>query len=189
MPLEITFTLSDRDLEQLREIVIEARERKQEKKTPEEIEVAARALIQEAQKDELPEFVLARMKKLDVVMDMINDEEWQLEDAERHQVFGALSYLCDPEGLIPDHIPGLGFLDDAIYVEVVVRELHNEISLYEEFCEFRHAEEAKRETRGENIKVGREEWLAEKRVALHAAMRKRRSLAEVTGEWRSRLWD
>ena len=30
-------------------------------------------------------------------------------------ILGALVYFCDPEDLIPDNIPGLGYLDDAIY--------------------------------------------------------------------------
>ena len=65
-------------------------------------------------------------------------------------------------------------------------ELRNEISLYEEFCTFRDAEEARRKAQGEDVKIGREEWLADKRESLHAKMRKRR-VAEG-GRWRMRLW-
>lgn len=188
MPLEIKFTLSDDDLKLFQEYVDSAREADDDRQTPEQIEAAAIALLDDVQKGELPEFVAQHMRKLTVVIDMINDEEWQLSDEERKTVLGALAYLCDPEDLIPDHIPVLGFLDDAIYAEMVLSELRNEISLFEEFCAFRTAEESRRNADGEDVRVGREDWLREKRAALHATMRKRRKARGGHGGWRMRLW-
>ncbi len=175
MPLDITFTLSDSDLEHFQTIVDQARENIDGEQKAEQIEAAARQLIDNARDGELPEFIAERVEQLDVVLRMINDDEWQLNDQERTAILHALAYFCEPQDIIPDHIPGLGFLDDAIYVEVVLDELSNEIHLYREFCTFREAEESRRKARGEDVKVGREEWLADKRAALHAKMRKRRS--------------
>ena len=163
MPLDITFTLSDDDLERFQAIVDKARPAVEDDAAAEHIEQAARDLLGQTREAELPE-------------------------DERRRVLSALAYLSDPEDLIPDHIPGLGFLDDAIYAEIVLRGLRNEITLYEEFCAFREAEEARRKARGEDIKVGRDEWLADKRAALHARMRKRRVAEGGRGLWRMRLW-
>lgn len=186
MPLDITFTLSDQDLEHFQAIVDKAKSAMEGGESNASIEAAARTLIADAQSTDLPEFIADRLSKLELVINMVSDQEWQLSEAERNRVLGALVYFCDPEDLIPDHIPGLGFLDDAIYVEIVIRELAAEIESYEEFCEFRDAEEARRKARGEDPHVEREEWLADKRAALHARMRKRRLGGPGGGGWRLR---
>ena len=45
--------------------------------------------------------------------------------------------MCDPEDIIPDDIPGIGMLDDAVMIELVFRELRHEIEAYEDFCAWR----------------------------------------------------
>jgi uncharacterized membrane protein YkvA (DUF1232 family) len=187
MPLDITFTLSDQDLEHFQNIVDKAKSAMASTESAEQIEAAARQLITDAKSTDLPEFIGDRLSKLEVVINMVSDDEWQLSDEERKRVLGALVYFCDPEDLIPDHIPGLGFLDDAIYVELVIRELKSEIDAFEEFCDFRSAEEKRRADKGLDPKVEREEWLADKRATLQSKMRKRRSSRMGGGSgWRMR---
>ena len=184
MPLDITFTLSDQDLDHFQSIVNKAKSAMEGGQNAEAIESAARQLVNDARSDQLPEFISDRLEKLEVIIDMVADDEWQLSDEDRNRVLGALIYFCDPEDIIPDSIPGLGFLDDAIYVELIIRELKAEIESYEEFCNFRGAEEARRKERGLDPHVQREEWLADKRASLHAKMRKRRSGASSPSGWR-----
>lgn len=184
MPLDITFTLSDQDLDHFQSIVNKAKSAMEDTHTAEAIESAARQLITDAKSGELPDFIGSRLEKLEVVINMVGDDEWQLSDEDRSRVLRALVYFCDPEDLIPDHIPGLGFLDDAIYVELIIRELKNEIETYEEFCQFRTAEEARRKKAGEDPHVEREQWLADKRAALHSRMRKRRGSDSAGVGWR-----
>jgi uncharacterized membrane protein YkvA (DUF1232 family) len=186
MPLDITFTLSDQDLDHFQGIVDKAKTVVEGGETTASIEAAARQLIDDARSSELPEFISSRLTKLEDVINMVRDEEWQLSEEERNRVLGALVYFCDPEDLIPDHVPGLGFLDDAIYVEIVLRELAAEIESYEEFCTFRVAEEARRKEAGEDPYVEREQWLSDKRATLHARMRKRRRGVSGGGGWRLR---
>jgi uncharacterized membrane protein YkvA (DUF1232 family) len=88
------------------------------------------------------------------------------------RVLTALAYFADPADLIPDHVPGLGFMDDAIMVELVTRELKHELDAYRDFCGFREREEA-RHGKGK-IKIDRPAFLEEKRRALFDRMRDRR---------------
>jgi len=184
MPLDISFTLSDADLNHFQKCVDKAKSILEDDHDDDAIEAAARQLIKDARTGELPDFIGERIAKLEIIINMISDEEWQLADDDRERVLGALVYFCNPEDLIPDHIPGLGFLDDAIYVELIIRELQNEIESYEEFSAYRVAEEARRKENGLNPHVEREEWLADKRATLHARMRKRRSGRSDNKSWR-----
>jgi uncharacterized membrane protein YkvA (DUF1232 family) len=188
MPLDITFTLSDDDLEHFQEIVDRAKLAMGEGQQPEQVEAAARKMIEAAKSAELPDFIAKRLFKLETVINMVTDEEWRLSEEERNRIRGALIYFTNPEDLIPDHIPGLGYLDDAIYVELIIRELKNEIDHYEEFCLFRSNEERKQIAEGKDPHVDRELWLAEKRSALHSRMRRyrRRRMGEDSSSWRFR---
>jgi uncharacterized membrane protein YkvA (DUF1232 family) len=83
-----------------------------------------------------PDYVRERIEKLSVLVRMLEDQRWQLTGRDRARVLNVLAYFVDPDDLIPDRIPGLGYLDDAIMVELVLQELCREIEAYDKFCEF-----------------------------------------------------
>ena len=187
MPLDITFTLSDRDLERFKAIVDKARVSSPDTQSKADIEKAAYKIVDVAMNSDLPDFIAQRLLQLKVLLEMMKDEEWKLSDADQERVMSALSYFADPIDLIPDHIPGIGLLDDAIYAEIVIRELTIEIKMYQEFCQFRIAEENRRRNLGLDLHVGREDWIADKRAVLHSRMRERRRLRTGGRGWRLRL--
>ncbi len=139
----------------------------------EEILSAATGLLEEVRTAKVPDFIGQRLEKLETMISMVTDPEWQLPEKETTRALNALAYFGEPEDLIPDHIPGLGFLDDAIMVELVVRELKHEIEAYEDFCRFRDREEARR-TDTDAADLTREAWLTTRRQELHSRMRRRR---------------
>ena len=86
---------------------------------------------------DLPDFVIERLEKLETLLAMVMDHQWPLTDEERSPVLSGLAYLCDPEDLIPDDIPGIGMLDDAVMIELVFRELRHELEAYADFLAYR----------------------------------------------------
>jgi uncharacterized membrane protein YkvA (DUF1232 family) len=173
MSLRVTFELRDSDLSHFRKIMREAREVAAEH-SPEEVLASAHGLLASVEKVELPDFVRGRLERIKILIDMLEDEEWQLPREETDRVMNALAYFAEPEDLIPDHVPGLGFLDDAIMVELVCREFRFEIEAYSRFCRMRKAEE-ERGAKGKLAdKDAREQWLREYRKQLHGWMRERR---------------
>ena len=64
---------------------------------------------------------------------MLEDGEWALPDDDRLRVLDALAYVADAHDLVPDSVPVLGLVDDAIMLELVLRELQHELDGYEEF--------------------------------------------------------
>lgn len=185
MSFVIHFELSDQDLEHFQSAMQAARETASGK-TAEDIIASAGNLLVEAQKTKVPDFISERLLQLDMLIAMVRDEGWALGEEDRQRVLSALVYFADPTDAIPDHVPVLGFLDDAIMIELCVRELGPEIEAYDEFCEYREREAGRR---GEDpASVGRADWLESRREELQDRMHRRRDRGFGSGYGRSSGW-
>ena len=171
MPLKVTFELSDRDLHYFRDMMSEVADRCSHF-SGEQIIANASATLGGMDED-APEFIRLRAVKLRSMIEMLEDEEWNLEGTDRDRVIKALSYFAEPHDLIPDAVPGIGFLDDAIMVELVVRELVHELDAYDDFCRFRSQKDKVLRATGQGA-THREEWLDARRKQLQARMNRRR---------------
>ncbi|PZO09902.1 MAG: hypothetical protein DCF27_04690 [Lysobacteraceae bacterium] len=172
MPLAISFELSDRDLAHFTQALESARA-SAGSKTTEEIISAASALLIEAGKVEVPDFIAERLDRLDALIAMATDEGWHLSEEDRQRVLSALVYFADPKDVIPDSVPVLGYFDDAIAIEMCVKELKHEIEAYDEFCEYR---QNGADHRGiDPSTLGRADWLEARRDELVDRMHRRRN--------------
>jgi uncharacterized membrane protein YkvA (DUF1232 family) len=170
MGLRVTFDLTDDDLKHFRLIMQQARSTAA-RIAPEDIVAAAEELLTSIGPADAPGFIVERLQKLRLLIDMLSDLEWRLPHREASRVLNALAYFAEPEDLIPDHIPGLGFLDDAIMVELIARELRHEIEAYQDFCVYR---QRVRDESGKRVRVSREQWLENRRSELQKRMRRRK---------------
>ena len=130
--MRISFELSERDVEHLRRMMRRVGAAAGGKPR-EAILGAARAMAEEVRKFRPPEYVLERASWLIDLIDMLEDGVWHVPERVERRILNLLAYFSNPDDLIGDSIPGLGFLDDAILVELVYRELRHEIEGYRDW--------------------------------------------------------
>src|ERR1044072_939935 len=158
MPLKIVLELSDDDLGYYRR-VMEDVWKKNSKRNEKDLVDGARRLLKQATKVKgAPEYIQARMVDLGVLIDLLDDAEWPLSGDNRKRIVSAVGYFAIAKDMIPDKIPGIGFLDDAIMAELTLEALKHDLEGYRDFCKYRDNEEKLRGT-----KVNREDWLEAKR--------------------------
>lgn len=169
--MKISFELSELDLQHFREVMARAREANSHLSTEQIVDHASK-LLEQINASEASNFIRNRTNILETLIGMVVDKGWGMAKEDLKRVVEALSYFSESEDLIPDDIPGLGFLDDAIMIELVARELQHEIQAYRDFVVYRAAESSRK---GEDASgLERADWLEERRQQLHSRMRRRR---------------
>lgn len=138
-----------------------------------------------------PRYVREQMQRVQHLIMMLEDEVWALPMPERGYVLKVLAYVADPDDMIPDHIEVIGLLDDAIMLQLLMRDLHHVLPAWRDFCRSRIT--LGTATLHRQAHMRRAARLARRRVALLARMRRRavrnathakRSTADdVRGKW------
>jgi len=167
MSVKITLELSEDDLAYFRR-VMDSVWKHNKKRAEKELVDGARRLLKQATKAGAPEYVRSRLADLEVLCSMLDDTEWPLEADDRNRIIAGVGYFAVAKDMIPDKIPGIGFLDDALMAEIVARELKPELDGYRDFCQYRDNEATLR-----GNKVSREDWLAAKRRQIWLRIKRR----------------
>jgi|GEM_PF-666910 len=138
---KITFTLDEHDSAYFQNLY---RAAKRNAKPDDEPKVLAEvkgliARVHEVKK--APHFVHDAITTLEDIMQMLEDQDYKLPRAQHEAAIAALAYFANPKDVIPDHIPALGFLDDAIMISFVAEEFKHELWAYRRFRDFRASAE------------------------------------------------
>jgi len=173
MPLTVTLEFSDAELDYFRSVMHRVRAQKAAQ-PPQEIAAAAAREVSRLRSTARSPFIVRRIDRVALLVAMLGDPEWQLPEPERNRVLDGLAYVAQAHDLVPDNVPVLGLLDDAVMLELVLRELQHEIEGYEEFDRFRLDEASRRDKPGVHRPVSRDDWLSSRREALHSRIRERR---------------
>ena len=181
MGMKLSFELSDRDLEYFRIALEQSRNAVRFAEESESVE-ALRAVLADIQSnDPVPDFVAQRIPKIESMLQMLADDEWQLPKSDRERLLAMFIYFADPEDILPDDIPVIGFLDDVIVIELIMRELRHVREAYDDFCRFRQAFD---DEHGDSIdRVVRRDRIDRRRQQLHQRMKRRAANRRNVGLW------
>lgn len=116
-------------------------------------------------------FVAGRMAGVSRLARMRQDRGWRLGDGLDARIGALLAYVEEPADLIPDPIPVIGKLDDALLVDLLSRDIAGELTDYGDFCEYRCDIAERCRVDVALVDIGFEEWLSA-RCAAHEALRR-----------------
>ena len=165
---KVSFTLDEADAAYFRSLYRKAKKGAAEH-DPDRIIGEARGVVGRVRASQkTPPFVVEAIKVLADLTDLIQDEEYAAPEKVRREVLAGIAYFTNPEDLIPDHVPGLGFLDDAIMVKFIEDEFKHELWGYRKFRKLRDSAEQR-------------PWSAAARERLHKRLHadRRRIRAEI----------
>ena len=180
MSLKLSFELTDRDLRYFREALRQSRNAVRHAEESEIIDAIHQVLDDIRANEPLPDFVAMRLPQLDSLLQMLNDDEWKLPEGDRERLLATFIYFADPEDILPDDIPVIGYLDDVIILELIALDMQHVREAYDDFCEYR--EEFDREHEKTDPAVRRDR-LDRRRQKLHQRMQRRSA-----GDNKVRLW-
>lgn len=174
---KISFSLDEGDIAYFRKLFRSARKQVDEQDVS-QVLAAVQGLIDRVRAArKTPNFVKESVQVLEDLKQMLEDPDYELPKAPRTEVLAALSYFVNPEDLIPDQIPGLGFLDDAIMIKMLENEFRHEIWGYRQFRRFRTGAEQRPWT-----------TVARQRLPQRLADQRRRIRAEVDRKKKERAF-
>jgi len=138
---KVTFSLDESDAEYFRGLYRKAKKGASEQ-DPEAILRGARDVVARVRASKkTPRFVIDAISVLADLVDLVQSEAYAAPQKVRNEVLAALAYFTNPEDLIPDHVPGLGFLDDALMVKFIEEEFKHELWGFRRFRDRRDAAE------------------------------------------------
>jgi len=175
--MKITFELDRGDIERFHEALARAERRVA---CAEECDIvdATRQALATLPIAAAPGYIRRQMQEVTGLLDMLEDDAWALPQVERAQVLRLLAYFSDPEDLIHDEVEVIGLLDDAIMLELLMKQIRHVRVAYADFVQARARLPAAADS---TARIGMARALARLRDRLHARMRRRAVRDAVAG--------
>ena len=82
MSIDITFTLHNEDLKRFEDIILKTKDTLETEHGKQQVELAAMKMLKQARATNLPRFIEERFAKLELLINMVGDTEWELDDKE-----------------------------------------------------------------------------------------------------------
>ncbi len=139
--LRISFTLDETDTAYFEKIYRAAKQNASPDDWP-KISRGVKRLIKEVRTaKKVPSFVVEAITALEDCMLMVDDDQYKAPKAVVSKAVAGLAYFANAKDVIPDDIPMMGFLDDAIMIRFLEEDLAHELWGYRQFRKFRDGAE------------------------------------------------
>lgn len=169
--MRISFTLDESDIAYFKSIYRAAKKNA----SPDDwtkISRGVRKLIKEVRETKkVPAFVTDAIVSLEDLIEMVDDMDYNAPKSVVGRAVAALAYFANPQDVIPDDVPMVGFLDDAIMIKFVEEDLKHELWAYRKFRAYREGREQRfwTPTARERLRP----WLEAKRSELRKTVKQR----------------
>ena len=183
MAFKVTFTLDEQDSKYFQDLYRTARKNAKAEDAPHIVGEVKKLIERVRGAKRVPHFVSDAITTLEDLIQMLEDKDYQLPRAVSESAVAGLAYFANPQDVIPDHIPALGFLDDAIMISFVAEEFRHELWAYRKFRSFRGGAEQRPWTAVAKDRLPRrlEEYRRDLREKVEARKLRDKARAAATG--------
>jgi hypothetical protein len=120
---------------------------------------AARRVLRASMKGQESPFIRSRMRRAGEMRAALEDAQWEIPARQLAAMREVLDYLEDiGRQLIPNSMPVIGLLDDAILIDAAMDLLRGELDDYADFCRYRTAEAANLGVAPGELAIDRRHW-------------------------------
>lgn len=82
-------------------------------------------------------YILNQVNNLESMISMVEDKVWKIKKVNMEKINATIKYFVDEDDVIPDNIPGIGYLDDCIIIDSTMDDVYDELMEFEDFCRTR----------------------------------------------------
>jgi hypothetical protein len=136
---------------------------------------AARRVLRASMKGQDSAFIKVRMRRAGEIRAALEDAQWDIPAKLLGSMRDIIAYVDDDkQALIPNSVPVVGLLDDAILVDAAMETLRGELDDYADFCRYRIGEAASLGIDPSEVRIERRRWYDDRQQELRLEQQLRR---------------
>ena len=119
--------------------------------------------------------IARRLARLSELESLGSDLRFGIDTAIASRIRTLIAYVDQVDDLIPDTVPGVGQLDDAILVDLLLQDLGPLLAEYADFCSFRRQQAEQQGLSVDEVTIDCDDWIAARRREFESARDQRRT--------------